>query len=89
MGNGLIKSAVYPGSFPCVNHIPHFSLSKGIVDAAFKSFLVEVADQMIAEPFPAPNPFREDYHDRIGKVVRLPEIAVGTMTASETPCAVC
>ncbi|MCI0396714.1 MAG: hypothetical protein L0332_32440 [Chloroflexi bacterium] len=43
-------------------------------DAAYQAFLAEVAGDLIAEPFPAPDPFREDTRDWIGKVVKLPEI---------------
>jgi hypothetical protein len=43
-------------------------------DTALSAFLAEVGDKLIPEPFPAPDPFQEDYKSWIGKIARMPEI---------------
>lgn len=41
-------------------------------DEAFASFLKELGDQLLVEPFPAPKPPKESLADIVGKMVSLP-----------------
>jgi hypothetical protein len=43
-------------------------------EGAYQAMLAELAGEMVAEPFPAPDPFAEDIRGWVGKVVQLPEI---------------
>lgn len=43
-------------------------------DRAWEAFLAEMGDDLVADPFPAPTSFEEDFTPWVGKVARLPEI---------------
>jgi len=43
-------------------------------DAAWEAFRGELGDDLLAEPFPVPDPFEEDVSGFVGKVIELPEI---------------